>query len=138
MVAIFPILGEPTTSIEPADGALDEPALRFDDEPFDAVAAFDDFDLQRGHDVGNAIQEDRPGIGAVCEQLAQEWELSEQGGQQQHTAVAVLNVSGSDQGVQQQTELVDKNVALLALDQFAGVKAMRVDASAPFSALFTL
>jgi hypothetical protein len=40
--------------------------------------------------------------------------------------------------VQQQTELVDKNVTLLALDQFAGVKAMRVDASAPFSALFTL
>ena len=138
MVAIFPVLGEPTTSIEPADGALDEPALRFDDEPFDAVATFDHFDLQRGHDVCNAIQEDRPGIGAVCEQLAQERELSEQGGQQQHTAVAVLNVGGSDQGVQQQTELVDQNVTLLAVGQFAGVKAMRVDASAPFSALFTL
>ena len=39
-------------------------------------------------------QEERPGIGAVCEQLAQERELSEQGGQQQHTAVAVLNVGG--------------------------------------------
>jgi hypothetical protein len=138
VVAIFPILGEPTTSIEPADGALDEPALRFDDEPFNAVATFDDFDLQRGHDVGNAIQEERPGIGAVCEQLAQERELSEQGGQQQHTAVAVLNVGGSDQGVQQQTELVDQNMAFLALDQLAGVEAVRIDGRPPFSALFTL
>jgi hypothetical protein len=138
VVATFPILGEPTTSIEPTDGALDEPALRFDDKSFDAVATFDDLDLQSGHHVSNAIQEDRPGIGAVCEQLAQEWELSEQGGQQQHAAVAVLNVGGSDQGVEQKTELVDQNVTLLALDQLAGVKAVWIDRRPPFSALFTL
>ena len=40
--------------------------------------------------------------------------------------------------MQQQTQIIDENVALLALDQFTIVKAMRMDASSPFSALFTL
>jgi hypothetical protein len=43
----------------------------------------DDFDHQVWHDVGDRILEDRAGLGAVCEQLPQERELSEQGGQQQ-------------------------------------------------------
>jgi hypothetical protein len=40
--------------------------------------------------------------------------------------------------VQQQPKLVDQDVAFLALDQFAGVEAMRIDRRPPFSALFTL
>ena len=88
--------------------------------------------------MSNSVGEDRPGIGAVREQLAQEGKLSEQGGQQQHTAIAVLHVGGGDQGVQQQPELVDQDVAFLALDQLAGVEAMRIDRGPPFSALFTL
>lgn len=138
VVAIFPVLGEPTAPVEPADGAFDNPALRFDDEAFGMIATSDDIDRQHGHDGGGGGLEDRSRIGAVCEQLAQERELSEQGGQQQHTAVAVLNVGGSDQGVQQQTELVDQNMAFLALDQLAGVEAVRIDGRPPFSALFTL
>jgi hypothetical protein len=43
-------------------------------------------------------------------------ELSEQSGQQPNTTIAVLHVSGSHQRVQQQTQCVDKDVALLALD----------------------
>ena len=138
VTAIFPVLGEPTATIEPGDRALDDPSLRFDDEAFAAVAAFDDFDLQVRHHRRGAALEDRASIGAVCEQLPQERELSEQGGQQQHTAVAILNVSGRHQRVQQQTEFVDENVALLALDQLACIEAMRVDGRAPFSELFTL
>jgi hypothetical protein len=41
-------------------------------------------------------------------------------------------------GVQQQTQRVYDNMALLALDLFARVIAMRIDAAPPFSALFTL
>jgi hypothetical protein len=33
---------------------------------------------------------------------------------------------------------IDENVPLLALDLFAGVKAVRIDRKPPFSALFTL
>ena len=82
--------------------------------------------------------EHRPRIGAVGEQLPEERELSEQGGQQQHAAVAILNIGGGHQRVQQQTQCVDEDVALLALDQLAGIEAMRIDAGPPFSALFTL
>ena len=33
---------------------------------------------------------------------------------------------------------IDQNMPLLALDQLAGIEAVAVDASPPFSALFTL
>ena len=138
VVAVLPILGEAATSIEPADGTLDDPALRFDDKALRVVATSDDLGHEIRHDIGDAVGEDRPGIGAVGEQLAQEGELSEQGGQQQHAAIAVLHVGGSDQGVQQQPEPVDQDVAFLALDQLAGVEAMRIDRRPPFSALLTL
>ena len=127
VVAILPILGKAATSIEPADGTLDDPALRLDDEAFRVVATPDDLGHEVGHDMSDAVGEDRPSIGAVREQPAQEGELSEQGGQQQHAAIAVLHVGGSDQGVQQQSELVDQDVAFLPLDQLAGVEAMLID-----------
>ena len=138
VVAVLPILGEAATSIEPADGTFDDPALRLDDKTFGVVATPDYLGHEVGHDIGDTVGEDWPGIGAVREQLAQEGELSEQGGQQQHTAIAVLHVGGSDQGVQQQSDLVDQDVAFLALDQLAGVEAMPIDRRPPFSALFTL
>jgi len=115
VTAIFPVFGEPAATAEPGDGALDNPLLGFDDETFAAVATFDDFDLQVRHDARDSALEDRAGIGAVCEQLPQERELSKQGGDQQHPAVEVLNVSGGHQRVQQQTEFVDENVAFLPL-----------------------
>ena len=43
-----------------------------------------------------------------------------------------------DDGMQQQAQCIDQNMPLLALDQLAGIEAMRIDAGPPFSALFTL
>ena len=40
--------------------------------------------------------------------------------------------------MQHEAQRIDQEVPLLTLDQLAGIKAVRVDASAPFSALFTL
>ena len=77
-------------------------------------------------------------IGAVGKQLLEEWKPAKQRGEQQQAAIAVLNVGGMDDGVQQQTECIDQNMPLLALDQLAGIEAMRIDAGPPFSALFTL
>jgi hypothetical protein len=138
VVAVLPIFGEAATSIEPADGTFDDPALRLDDKSLGIVATPDDLGRDVRHDTGDAVGEDQSGIGAVREQLAQEGELPEQGGQQQHTAIAVLHVGGSDQGVQQEPKLIDQDVTFLALDQLAGVEAMRIDRRPPFSALFTL
>ena len=127
VVAVLPILGEAATPVEPPDGALDDPALRLNGKAFRVVATPDDLGHEVGHDMGDAVGEDRPGIGAVGEQLVQEGELSEQGGQQQHAAVTILHVGGSDERVQQQTQLIDQNVTFLALDQLAGIKARGID-----------
>ena len=91
-----------------------------------------------GQDGGQRSVKDRPALCAVGEQLGEVGKQAEQGGQQQHAPVAVLNVGGGDQRVQQQTEFVDQNMTLLALDQLAGIEAMRIDRGPPFSALFTL
>ena len=81
---------------------------------------------------------DRPLIGAVGEQFLEEGKQAEQCRQQREAAVAILNVGGGDDAVQQQTLRIDENMSLLALDQFARVEAVRIDARPPFSALFTL
>ena len=81
---------------------------------------------------------DRPVIGAVGEQLVQERKQTEQGRQQRDAAVAVLDAGGGDGAAQQQALGIDQDMALLALDQLAGIETVRIDASPPFSALFTL
>ena len=64
--------------------------------------------------------------------------MTEQRGEQQDATIAILDVGGMDDGVQQQTQRIDENMPLLALDQLAGIEPVRIDASPPFSALFTL
>ena len=138
VVAVFPVFGQPSTTVEPADGPFDDPALGFDDKAFGVIGAFDDLDHQAVYRCGGAVAEDRPCVGAISEQLLQERELPEQSGQQEDAAIAILNIGGSDERVQHQAQRVDQEVTLLPLDQFAGIKAVWVDGRAPFSALFTL
>ena len=138
MVEILPVFGEAATAAKPPDGTLDDPALGQNDEAFELVRAADDFGDEARHDVGQTSVEHRPAIGAVGKQLREKRELSEQGGQQHEAAVAILNIGRGDQRVQQQTQRIDQDVALLALDQLAAIEPMRMDARPPFSALFTL
>ena len=91
-----------------------------------------------GRIAGQGAVKDRPLIGAVGEQFPEKGKQTEQGRQQRETAVAILNVGGGDDAVQQQALRIDQNMPLLALDQLAGIEAVAVDASPPFSALFTL
>ena len=58
--------------------------------------------------------------------------------QEREAAVAILNLGGGDDAVQEQALRVDQSMALLALDQLARIEAVRIDAGPPFSALFTL
>ena len=75
--------------------------------------------------------------GAVGEQFPEKGKQTEQGRQQRATAAAIHGGGGAD-AVQQQALRIDQNMPLLALDQLAGIEAVAVDASPPFSALFTL
>lgn len=138
MVAVLPILGEPAAAVKPGDGALNDPSLGFDDKAFGVIGAFDDLDRQAPYCFGGAVAEDRPRVSAIGEQFAQERELAEQSGQQQDATVAVLNVGGSHQHMQREAQCVDQDVTLLAFDQLAGIEAVGVDRSPPFSALLTL
>ena len=81
---------------------------------------------------------DRPLVGAVGEQFLEKGKQIEQRCQELEAAVAILNVGGGDDGVQEKALGIDQNVALLALDQLARIEAVRIDARPPFSALFTL
>ena len=83
-------------------------------------------------------QDARNQSAGVSEQRLQERIHPEQGRKQQDAAVAILDVSGMNDGVEQQTQRIYQNVALLALDLFARIIAMRIDAGPPFSAPFTL
>ena len=77
-------------------------------------------------------------VAAVGKELFQKWEQAEQRRQQKDAAVAVLYIGWMNDGLQQKTKRVYKNMPLLALDLLSCIVAIRVDRVPPFSALFTL
>lgn len=89
-------------------------------------------------DAGQRSMKDWTLVGTVGEQLFKKWEQTKQRRQQDQAAVAILNIGGGDQAAQEQALRIDENMPLLAFDQLARVKAGRIDARPPFSALFTL
>jgi len=53
-------------------------------------------------------------------------------------AIAILDVGGVDHDVQEETERIDENVPLAALDLLARIVALRIDRRPPFCAPFAL
>lgn len=98
---VFKILGETATAIEPGEGPLDDPASRQNFEPLGLVRAFDDFWFELWKDSRNSVCKLWPLIAAVSKELLQKGEHTEQGRQQQHAAVAVLNIRRMHDGVKQ-------------------------------------
>ena len=96
------------------------------------IGSFDNLGLEIGQDFGEPVRKNRTLIGAVGKQFLKEWKLAEQRGEQQQAAIAILNVGGMDNGVQQQTQRIDQDVPLLALDQLAGIEAVWINAGPPF------
>jgi len=77
-------------------------------------------------------------ISAIDEQLLQKRKHPEQCCHDESAAIAILDVGRMNDGVEQETYCVDKNVPLLALDLLARIVAVRINERPPFSALFTL
>jgi len=102
--------------------------------------------VQRDNDLGDQERQNfllrrpefRSLIAAICEELAQKRMQSEHCRQHQFAAVAILNIGGMHNRMQQQAYGIDEDMALLAFDLFPRVVAVRIDATPPFSALFTL
>ena len=102
------------------------------------IGALDDFRFDLRQNSRERLLEFRSLIAAVGKQLFQERIHSEQCRKKQNAAVAVLDIGRMNNCVQQQTQRIYENMALLALDLFARIIAVRIDADPPFSALFTL
>jgi len=102
------------------------------------IGTFDDFGFETRQDFGKRIRKKRPLIGAVGKQRVEECKPTFHRGQQRDAAIAILNAGGMNDGMKQQAQRIYENMALLALDLFARIIAMRIDAGPPFSALFTL
>ena len=96
------------------------------------VGTPDDFSFKVRQDFRQDLVESRPLIGSVGKEFLQERIHSAQGCEQQDAAVAILDIGGMNDGVEQQTQRIYENVALLALDLLARIIAMRVDARPPF------
>ena len=95
------VFGEPPAAAEPSDGALNDPAFGQHLEALGDVRTLDDFDLEFGDGLPRCDLEPGAGIAAVSEQLFQECPAPEQRGEQQSAAIAVLDIGGMHDGVEQ-------------------------------------
>ena len=102
------------------------------------IGALDDFRFDLRQDSRERLLEFRSLIAAVGKQLLQERIHPEQSGKQQDAAIAILDIGGVNDGVEQQTQRIYEEVALLAFDLLTRIIAMRIDTGPPFSALLTL
>ncbi len=91
-----------------------------------------------GQDFRERLLEFRSLIAAVGKQLFQERIHPEQSGKKQNAAVAILDIGGVNNGVEQQIQRIYEKVTLLTFDLLACIIAMRIDTGPPFSALLTL
>lgn len=136
-VEVFPILGEPSAAVEPGNGAFHDPSFWQDDEGVQFIA-LDNLDDPIAAAGGGQCGV-RPTIACVGKDTLDE---REQGSrflvEHEAGAVAILDIGGVNGSTQQQPERIYENVALLALDLFSRIVAVRIDARPPFSALFTL
>ena len=122
---------EPAVAADPGEAALDDPALGQGLEARD-VGPPDDLDPPRA-DAGEAPREAGPAIAAIGEDALDEGEEAS-GAPVEHArrTVAIMDVGGVDDDVQQQAERVDEDVALAARDLLPRIVALRVERRAPF------
>ena len=101
-VEILPILGKPAASIEPSNGAFDNPALRHEFEAGHRIRSFDNFNIEVRKRFGERGGELRTLIAAIGEELLQEGKQPEQRCHDQNAAVAILDVGRMNNSMEQE------------------------------------
>ena len=116
---------------DPGQGSFDDPALGQDDE-FVQLIALDDLEHPTAG-PGCGLRGARSLIAGIGEDALDEGE--EAAGapiENQPRPLAVLNVGGMNDDVQQEAERVDQDMALAPGDLLARIKPLRVKRGAPF------
>ena len=114
------------------------PPLREDDKSFCVIGTLDDLHIHPRHYFCHGTAKQRALIAAIGVEFHQKRIHAEHGRHDEYAAVAILNVSSMNDGMNQQALRIDENVPLLALDLLSRVVARRINRSPPFSALLTL
>ena len=116
---------------DPGQGSFDDPSLGQDDE-FVQFIALDDLQHPTTG-AGNRSRGARSLIAGVGEDALDEGEEAAGASiENQPRPVAVLNVGGMNDNIQQEAERIDKDMALAPGDLFARIKPLRVKRGAPF------
>jgi len=130
------IAGQASVAADPAERALDDPALRQHDEAM-PVAAAHDLDLP-GPGAGDDSRHLRPLVAGIANDPLDEGEEPARLAQQWLGTVAVLHAGRMHHDTKQQAKRVGQQVALAAGDLLAGIVAGRVERRAPFCAAFAV
>ena len=129
--AALEVVREATVAADPAECALDNPALGQDDEAMRLVA-FDDLQLP-GAGLGDSRGCPGSLIASIGEDALDEGEQASGAPIEDHPgAVAILQISAMDDDVQEKAERVDENMPLATRDLLASIKALRIERGAPF------
>ena len=116
---------------DPGQGSFDDPALGQDDELVQIVA-LDDLEHPTAG-AGSGLRGAWSLIAGIGEDPLDEGKKAARASiENQPRPVAVLNVGGMDDDVQQKAERIDKNVALAPGDLLARIEPLRVKCGAPF------
>ncbi len=131
------VFGQAATAADPGEGAFDDPALWDDDEAM-WFGALDDLELPSSglRDVGG--QALAPVVG-IAEDALDVWEAAAGASiEDQLGAIAILHIGRMHHDVQEETERVDEDVPLAALDLLARIIARRIERGPPFCAPLAL
>ena len=125
------IAGQEAIAADPGQSSFDDPALGQDDE-FVQFVSLDDLDHpMAGPSCG--VGDAGPLVAGIGEDVLDEREEATGAPiENQPRPIAILNVGGMDDDVQQKAERIDKDVALAPGDLLARIKPLRVKRGAPF------
>ncbi len=126
----FEVTRQAAIAANPGECPFDNPSLGQHCEA-DAVGSLHDLQLPRS----SAPNDERhlfAGIATISKDALDEWEQSSRPMQQQESAVTVLNIGRMNHNVQEETQRIDQDVPLAALNLLARVEARRIERRPPF------